>query len=222
MAQARVRVTTSSPPLLSLFDYARLAGAERRDEPFPHVLVEDFVTVAVQRMLISDFPAIKGPGNVEPGEVPQGPAFDELITELESDRFRDAIAAKFDIDLSNAVPTIGIRAYAEPTDGRIHCDHRSKLITLLLYFNETWDDEGGRLRICRDQNDIENFATEVVPLSGTLIAFRNGPAAWHGHKQHVGQRRMLQLSYRDMSGIVGIERRLSRLTKPIRRMLNLS
>jgi hypothetical protein len=33
---------------------------------------------------------------------------------------------------------------------------------------------------------------------------------------------MLQLSFRDMSGIVGIERRLSRLTKPIRRMLNLS
>ncbi len=222
MAQANARVTTSSAPLPSPFDYARLAATERRDDPFPHVLVEDFVTVSVQPELISAFPAIKGPGNVEPGDVPQGPAFDRLILELESDRFRDAIAEKFDIDLSNAVPTIGVRAYAEPTDGRIHCDHRSKLITLLLYFNETWDDEGGRLRICRDQNDIEDFATEVLPLSGTLIAFRNGPTAWHGHKQHVGQRRMLQLSYRDMSGMVGIERRLSRLTKPIRRMLNLS
>lgn len=222
MAQANARVTTSSVPPPSPFDYARLAATERRDDPFPHVLVEDFVTVSVQPQLIDDFPAIKGPGNVEPGDVPQGPAFDRLILELEGDRFRDAIAAKFDIDLSNAVPTIGVRAYAEPTDGRIHCDHRSKLITLLLYFNETWDEEGGRLRICRDQNDIEDFATEVVPLSGTLIAFRNGPSAWHGHKQHVGQRRMLQLSYRDMSGMVGIERRLSRLTKPIRRMLNLS
>lgn len=222
MAQANARVTTSSAPLPSPFDYSRLEATARRDEPFPHVLVENFVTLAVQPELISDFPAITGPGNVEPGDVPQGPAFDRLILELEGDRFRDAIAAKFDIDLSNAVPTIGVRAYAEPTDGRIHCDHRSKLITLLLYFNDTWGDEGGRLRICRDQNDIEDFATEVVPVSGTLIAFRNGPTAWHGHKQHVGQRRMLQLSYRDMSGMVGIERRLSRLTKPIRRMLNLS
>ncbi|MCB1992454.1 MAG: 2OG-Fe(II) oxygenase [Geminicoccaceae bacterium] len=222
MAQAIARATNSLSPVPPPFDYARLAATERRDDPFPHVLVENFVTVPDRAALISDFPAITGPGNVEPGDVPQGPAFDRLILELESDRFRAAIADKFGIDLSNAVPTIGIRAFAEPTDGRIHCDHRSKLITLLLYFNEEWTDEGGRLRICRDQSDIEDFATEVVPLSGTLIAFRNGPTAWHGHKQHVGQRRMLQLSFRDMSGIVGIERRLSRLTKPIRRMLNLS
>lgn len=222
MAQATARVTTSSSPVPPPFDYERLAATQLLDDPFPHVLVEDFVTVPVQAALVSDFPAITGPGNVEPGDVPQGPAFDRLILELESDQFRDAIAAKFGIDLSNTVPTIGVRAFAEPTDGRIHCDHRSKLITLLLYFNVAWDDKGGRLRMCRDQNDIEDFTTEVVPLSGTLIAFRNGPTAWHGHKQHVGPRRMLQLSFRDMSGMVGIERRLSRLTKPIRRILNLS
>ncbi len=222
MAQAAARVTTAPSPALPLFDYARLADTDRVDEPFPHVLVENFVAVPAQAALIDDFPRITGPGNVEPGDVPQGPAFYRLILELESERFRDAIAMKFDIDLSRTVPTIGVRAFAEPTDGRIHCDHRSKLITLLLYFNEEWDEEGGRLRMCRGQNDIEDFVTEVVPLSGTLVAFRNGPTAWHGHKQHVGQRRMLQLSFRDMSGIVGFERRLSRLTKPIRRMLNLS
>ncbi len=222
MAKAATRVTSAASPVPPLLDYARLADTERNDDPFPHVLVEDFVEIAAQGALIRDFPRIKGPGNVAPGDVPHGPAFERLVQELESDRFRDAIASKFGIDLTRTVPTIGVRAFAEPTDGRIHCDHRSKLVTLLLYFNEKWEDEGGRLRICRDQHDIENFTTEVVPLSGTLIAFRNGPAAWHGHKQHVGPRRMLQLSFRDMSGIVGLERRLSRLTKPIRRMLNLS
>ena len=223
MAQAATRrATTGASPVPPLLDYPRLAATKRLDDPFPHVLVEDFVQIPAQEALIADFPKIKGPGNVEPGDVPHGPAFDRLIRELESDRFRDAIADKFEMDLGRTVPTIGVRAFAEPTDGRIHCDHRSKLITLLLYFNETWEDEGGRLRICRDQNDIESFTTEVLPLSGTLIAFRNGPMAWHGHKQHVGRRRMLQLSFRDMSGIVGLERRLSRLTKPIRRMLNLS
>jgi hypothetical protein len=33
---------------------------------------------------------------------------------------------------------------------------------------------------------------------------------------------MLQLSFRDMSGTVGLERKVSRLTKPIRRLLNMS
>ena len=221
MAQAAARM----PVELSaddLFDYAKLAATPLRTEPYDHVLVEDFVTAAAQPALIRDYPAITGPGNVEPGEVPQGPAFDLLLEALSSDRFRDAIGDKFGLDLSRTEPTIGLRSLAESTDGRIHHDHRSKLITLLLYFNESWDSPGGKLRICRNEHDIEDYTTEVEPLSGTLIAFRNTLTSWHGHKQHVGVRRMLQLSYRDMSGMVGVERKIAKLTKPIRRMLNLS
>ncbi len=221
MAQAAARASAELS-VDQLFDYPRLTAAPLRADPYHHVLVEDFVTPAAQALLRRDYPAITGPGNVEPGAVPQGPTFDLLISELESERFRDAIAAKFGLDLRRTEPTIGLRAYAEATDGRIHHDHRSKLITLLLYFNETWDSPGGKLRICRSEDDIEDYTTEVEPLSGTLIAFHNTPTSWHGHKQHIGVRRMLQLSFRDMSGTTGIERKVSRLTKPIRRMLNMS
>ena len=221
MAQAAARM----PAELSaddLFDYDRLEATSLRTDPYDHVLVEDFVTAAAQPVLIRDYPEITGPGNVEPGQVPQGPAFDLLLEELTGTRFRDAIGAKFGLDLSRTEPTIGLRSLAEATDGRIHHDHRSKLVTLLLYFNESWDSAGGKLRICRNEHDIEDYTTEVEPLSGTLIAFRNTPTSWHGHKQHVGVRRMLQLSFRDMSGMVGVERKISKLTKPIRRMLNMS
>jgi SM-20-related protein len=221
MAQAAARTSTELSAD-DLFDYARLAATPLRTDPYGHVLVEDFVTEAARPALIRDYPAITGPGNVEPGDVPHGPAFDLLLGELESDRFRDAIAAKFGLDLSRTEPTIGLRSLAEATDGRIHHDHRSKIITLLLYFNESWDAAGGKLRICRNEHDIEDYTTEVEPLSGTLIAFHNTPTSWHGHKQHVGVRKMLQLSFRDMSGTVGIERKISRITKPIRRMLNMS
>ncbi len=221
MAQTAARM----PAELSvddLFDYARLQATPLRSDPYNHVAVADFVTKRAQPLLIRDFPEIFGPGNVEPGDVPQGPAFDVLFEELNSTRFRDAIGAKFGLDLSKTEPTIGLRSLAEATDGRIHHDHYSKLITLLLYFNETWDSPGGKLRICRGEHDIEDYTTEVAPLSGTLIAFRNTSTSWHGHKQHVGVRRMLQLSFRDMSGTVGLERKISKLTKPIRRMLNVS
>lgn len=221
MAQAAARM----PAELSvddLFDYTELEATPLRADPYDHVLVEQFVTKRAQPLLVRDYPEIAGPGNVEPGDVPQGPTFDVLLQELESPRFRDAIGAKFGLDLSQTEPTIGLRCLAEATDGRIHHDHRSKLITLLLYFNESWDAPGGKLRICRGEDDIEDYTTEVEPLSGTLIAFRNTPTSWHGHKQHVGVRRMLQLSFRDMSGTVGLERKISKITKPIRRILNMS
>lgn len=221
MAQATAQVSADLEAD-DLFDYARLAATPLRTEPYSHVLVEDFVTESAQAALLRDYPTIAGPGNVEPGTVPQGPVFDLLIDELLSDRFRDAIAAKFDLDLSRTEPTIGLRAFSEATDGRIHHDHRSKIITLLLYFNDGWDSAGGKLRLCRSEDDIEDYTTEVEPLSGTLIAFHNTPTSWHGHKQHVGVRRMLQLSFRDMSGTVGIERKISRMTKPLRRLLNMS
>lgn len=221
MAQAAARM----PAELSvddLFDYARLEAAQLRVEPYKHVLVEDFVKTPAQAALARDYPRITSPGNVEPGDAPQGPAFDRLIEELTSERFRNAIGAKLDLDLSRTEPTIGLRSLAEETDGRIHHDHRSKIVTLLLYFNETWGSPGGKLRICRNEHDIEDYTTEVEPVSGTLIAFHNTPTSWHGHKQHVGERKMLQLSFRDMSGTVGLERKLSKLTKPIRRALKMS
>lgn len=222
MAHAGLAGVVAAPPMPPLLDYARLAATPLRRDPFDHLLVLDFVVPAAQAALIADFPRIDGPGNVTPGTVPQGPSFDRLIAELESDRFRAAIGRQLDVDLAGTEPTIGVRVAAEPTDGRIHCDHRSKRVTLLLYFNERWDAPGGRLRMCRNQHDIDDFTTEVLPVSGTLIAFRNGPDAWHGHQQHVGPRKMLQLSFRDMHGMVGLERQLARWTKPIRRMLNRS
>lgn len=221
MAQAAA-LMPAELSLDELFDYAALANTPLRSDPYDHVLVETFVTERARPLLLRDYPAIAGPGNVEPGEVPHGPTFDVLLEELTGTRFRDAIGTKFGLDLRRTEPTIGLRSLAEATDGRIHHDHRSKLITLLLYFNESWDAPGGKLRICRNEHDIEDYTTEVEPLSGTLIAFRNTPTSWHGHKQHVGTRRMLQLSFRDMSGTVGIERKISKFTKPIRRMLNMS
>lgn len=221
MAQATARMPTELS-VDDLFDYAKLEATPLRTDPYNHVAVEDFVTKLAQPLLVRDYPLISGPGNVEPGAVPQGPTFDVLLQELTSERFRDAIGAKFGLDLSQTEPTIGLRSLAEATDGRIHHDHRSKLITLLLYFNESWDAPGGKLRICRSEHDIEDYTTEVEPLSGTLIAFRNTATSWHGHKQHVGVRRMLQLSFRDMSGTVGLERKISKITKPIRRMFNMS
>jgi hypothetical protein len=120
------------------------------------------------------------------------------------------------------VPSIGIRGFSEPTDGNIHTDHRSKLVTLLIYFNREWPHEGGRLRMCRSVRDIEDYAADVPPLAGTLLAFRRTENSFHGHKPHDGERRMLQLSWVQPSLMTKVERQLSRISKPVRRLLKVS
>jgi Rps23 Pro-64 3,4-dihydroxylase Tpa1-like proline 4-hydroxylase len=39
-------------------------------------------------------------------------------------------------------------------DGQIHTDTASKIIAVLVYMNEGWDPEGGRLRLLRGKNDL--------------------------------------------------------------------
>jgi hypothetical protein len=47
----------------------------------------------------------------------------------------------------------------------------------------------------RDGENLENYAVEVPPVDGALLVFPNGPTTWHGHKQFVGQRYVVQMNY---------------------------
>ena len=79
-----------------------------------------------------------------------------------------------------------MRKFCESSDGNIHTDHKSKVITVLVYFNTDWDEQAGQLRLLRSRTDIEDYAAEVPPAGGTLLAFRRTRNSWHGHKRFVG------------------------------------
>ena len=93
---------------------------------------------------------------------------------------------------------------------------------MLLYFNEEWPHHGGQLRMLRSATDLEDYAAEVLPAGGNMLAFRRSDNSFHGHKSFVGERRILQLSFARPSVLVDTQRRIGRLTKPIRRLLNMS
>jgi Rps23 Pro-64 3,4-dihydroxylase Tpa1-like proline 4-hydroxylase len=90
---------------------------------------------------------------------------------------------------------ITVRGHTDKTDGRIHTDSLTKIITVLVYLNETWDEGGGRLRLLRSGTDLEDYIDEVPPRFGTLLAFRRSNNSWHGHKPFVGERRTIQLNW---------------------------
>ncbi len=60
----------------------------------------------------------------------------------------------------------------------------------------------GRLRVLRGPNDLADYAAEVSPLAGTLIAFRRSDASFHGHEAHVGKRQSIQLNWVTDAGVV--------------------
>ena len=97
---------------------------------------------------------------------------------------------------------VTLRGWSDGKDGRIHTDSVSKLITLLLYLNPRWEAAEGRLRILRSADDLDDYAAEIAPLAGTMLAFRRSERSFHGHLAHKGERRVLQLNWVTDKGVV--------------------
>jgi hypothetical protein len=148
--------------------------------------------------VVQELPALTKGGSFPTGGLRLGGAARALVAELESDRFRAAVAEKFGLALDNAPVMVTLRGQSREKDGRIHCDSTAKRVTVLLYLNpdtEAWAKQEGCLRLLRSPDDIEDYAVEVPPVNGTLLVFPNGPTTWHGHKQFVGRRYVIQLNW---------------------------
>ncbi|MGH9715666.1 MAG: 2OG-Fe(II) oxygenase [Candidatus Acidiferrales bacterium] len=164
-------------------------------DPYEYLILPGFVKQAGLRRLNSDYPQIEQTGSFPLDSLKFGPGFRDLVDALESAEFRKAFEEKFGIDLSNRPTTITARGRCGARDGNIHCDSASKIITVLLYVNSEWDGSGGRLRLLRSRDDIENFAAEVPPSGGTLVAFLRCDHSWHGHLPFHGERRVIQFNW---------------------------
>lgn len=182
-----------------MLDLDRIRAAPVTTEPYPFFIVPGAFSGAEAKEVAADFPAIDRPGAVRLGEAAHGPAFDRLLDDLHSDEFRAVIAEKFGVDLDDKDVVVNVRGKMRLTDGNIHTDTPSKLVTVLVYFNEPGTVDETALRILRNGHDLDNVVAEVPPHLGTMLAFKVTPDCWHGHKAIEGERKSLQLNY--LSGI---------------------
>lgn len=181
-----------------LLDYAGLRDRPVVTDPFPHVVVPEFVPRGALPEILADLPTLGRRGSFPPASLRLGPMARALVEELEGANLRFALAERFGLDLSDAPTMITLRGWTTERDGHIHCDSRAKRVTALLYLNlptGAWNDSQGCLRLLRGPDDLEDFAVEVTPVNGTLLVFPNGPDTWHGHRPFVGQRYAVQLNY---------------------------
>jgi SM-20-related protein len=180
---------------LSVLDLDRLRATRLNRDPFDFVVVEDFVRRDELAAILADFPEIRDHGSHPVDTVASGPAFARLVTALTGAELRQAIEEKFAIDLGDRPTLLTLRGRSDENDGLIHTDSATKVITLLLYMNPVWEHAEGRLRLLRGPDDLEDYAVEVAPLAGTMLAFRRSERSFHGHRAHVGERRSLQLNW---------------------------
>ena len=178
-----------------LLDIERLRAAPLTREPFEFVVVEGFVREDALPAIIADFPTIRRTGSFPIDTLGHGPAFAALVAALRGGALRRAVEEKFEVDLGDHPTLLTVRGRSDGRDGHIHTDSPSKIITLLLYMNPVWEHPEGRLRLLRGPRDLEDYAREVTPLAGTMLAFRRSEQSFHGHYPHWGERRSLQLNW---------------------------
>ncbi|MGH0035340.1 MAG: 2OG-Fe(II) oxygenase [Myxococcota bacterium] len=178
---------------MKLLDLDALDAAPLQHDPCDFVVVPRFVRADALAAVNADYPAIEEPGNFEPSGLRFGPTFETLLAELHDPVLREHFGAKFGLDLSPYPLDMTVRRYSHISDGNVHNDSKGKIVTSLIYFNPTWDHEGGRLRLVRNPDDIEDYAAEVVPEAGTLISFRRSEHSYHGFLPVEAERRSLQM-----------------------------
>jgi SM-20-related protein len=107
-------------------------------QPFEHLIVPQFIATQGLAEINADYPKISTSGSFPVDQVVFGPAFQTLLDELNSEAFREAFEDKFEIDLSGRPTITTVRGRCGPGDGKIHTDSVTKIITVLIYMNESW------------------------------------------------------------------------------------
>lgn len=202
---------------MTRIEMERLRETPLKTDPYSYVMVENFVPVDTLESIAEDFPDLNLPGSFPIEELEYGPRFAELLERLAQDDFRDAIAEKFDIDLTGRPMTCTVRGAAQRKDGQIHTDSKTKLITVLIYLNPPWQAEGGRLRVLRSGTDLNDFAEEIEPSSGNLLIFRRSDSSWHGHEPFEGTRRSIQINWVTSQAVADKEKARHRVSAKLKR-----
>lgn len=127
-----------------------IRNAPLSNAPYPFFLGSGFLRPDFIDALQRDFPAITKPGFLTVAPEKLKGRFGILIEELEGPAVTGVLSEKFGLDLHPFPRLTTIRKFSQARDGRPHTDGESKVMTILVYFNDDWPAGGaGRLRSCR-------------------------------------------------------------------------
>jgi SM-20-related protein len=177
-------------------DFDRLASAQTQREPYTFICTDGVVSEDAAADIRRDFPAIDRPGYLPLSKLTQSGAFQKIVEDLQSERLREVLSDRLEIDLEDRPRMITVRRLSQLSDGPIHNDSKSKLLTMLLYLNAEWNGTSdGCIRVLNGPGDFEDYTMEVPPLAGTVFAFKRSDNSWHGHLPFAGERYVIQTTF---------------------------
>lgn len=213
-SRIRSGATADHPPI----DLEALRRAHVETEPFAFFIVPRFVNAAALDGIRADFPAIRHAGSFPLSTLTYGPAFAAFMHAIQSPEMTAAVGQKLGMDLSASPTMVTVRGQSKAADGKIHTDSRTKLVTALIYMNDSWESPKGRLRLLRSPSDLNAVVAEVPPDEGTLLVFNNTTNAWHGFEPFSGPRRVIQLNWVTDESVVRREQARHRLSAFFKRL----
>ena len=196
----------------------KLSAAELIRDPYEFLIVPGFLKAESVTRVNATYPAITKGGSYPLESLTDTEVVREVIDEMDGPRFEAVVSEKFAVELSGRPKMFSLRGHTRAKDGQIHTDSKDKIITVLLYLNENWPHDGGKLRILRSGTDVDDYVTEVAPDNGTLLIFKRSDNSWHGHHPFEGQRRSVQMNWMVDEGKRGFHQIRHKLSAAVKRM----
>ena len=181
----------------------KLSGAYRAAEPFPYVVIDDFLPVEVLRRVADNFPKL---GEIDWHEFtnPRQKKFaseDEtqiednarwLLYQLNSATFMRFLETLTGIEGLIPDPYFtggGLHQIERGGFLKIHADFNlhpkfklERRLNLLLYLNENWEEEyGGHLELW--DKEMAHCIHRILPIFNRCVIFNTTDIAYHGHPE---------------------------------------
>ena len=179
-----------------MLNFKSISNAEINSYYFPFFTVKDaLLSKELHSSLITDFPSINKGGSFSSDSVTLGESVRRLVEELESNKMRKILEQKFQVNLQDKPVVTTFRGYSRMKDGKIHSDSKTKIITVLIYLNDQWNEKNGRLRLLKGKDNLNDYIEEIPATMGSLVAFKVTENCWHGFEPFEGKRCSIQLNY---------------------------
>lgn len=217
----RTAASVASTPANSMtrvIDLNRISGSHMQTEPFRWAAIDGLYSPADSAALAATFPTdgfkrvadhvgekkhdymvralVRMSANSVSGRSGLSSVWRALADDFLSDDYRRAMGELIGVDLSDAELEVNVFDYPPGGLHGAHTDHRDKIVTHVLYFNDSWnDDDGGCLLILKSP-DMQDIVTHVSPRVGNSAVLVRSDNSWHAVS---GVARTCQLSRRSLT-----------------------
>ena len=199
-------------------EFDRLKTARVETQPYNYAIIPGILQNDSLSRINATYPNIAKGGSYPIENLQSGMVIKDVIDELDGKIFEGMVEEKFGVALSGRPKMYSLRGHTRAKDGQIHTDSKDKIITVLLYLNENWKHTGGKLRLLKNNHDVDDYVAEVPPDNGTMLVFMRSDNSWHGHHPFEGQRRSLQMNWMTSEGSKGFHAIRHKLSAMVKRL----